>query len=80
MVYKLNFDATIFSGMEKFGIGAIIQNKKGEVMAGMSAIGPKVDTSEEAELFACKRSLEFAMDVGFTSLMIELSGHPQANE
>ena len=40
-------------------------------MAGMSAIGPTVDTSEEAELFACRRSLEFAMDAGFTRLMIE---------
>ena len=29
MVYKLNFDATIFLGMEKSGIGAIIRNEKG---------------------------------------------------
>ena len=80
MVYKLNFDAAIFSGMEKSSIGAIIRNKKGEVMAGMFAIGSKVDTTKEAELFACKTSLEFAVDAGFTSLMIELPGHPQANE
>ena len=39
-------------------------------MAGMSAIGLKVDTSEEAELLTCRRSLEFAVDVGFTRLMI----------
>ncbi|KAK9988033.1 hypothetical protein SO802_028272 [Lithocarpus litseifolius] len=56
MEYKLNFDAAIFSGQEKSGIGAIIRNDKGEVMAGMSAIGPKVDTSEEAELLACRLS------------------------
>ena len=42
MEYKLNFDAAIFSGLEKLGIDAIIRNDKGEVMAGMSAIGPKV--------------------------------------
>ncbi|KAL0002856.1 hypothetical protein SO802_016637 [Lithocarpus litseifolius] len=71
MEYKLNFDAAIFSGLEKFGIGAIIRNDKGEVMAGMSAIGPKVDTSEEAELLACRRSIEFAVDAGFTRLVIE---------
>ena len=71
MVYKLNFDVAIFSGMEKSGIGAIIINERGEVMADMSAIRPKVETSEEAELLACRRSLEFAMDAGFTRVMIE---------
>ena len=69
--YNLNFDAAIFSRMEKSGIGAIIRDKKGEVMAGMSTIGPKVNTSEEVELLACRRSIEFAVDVGFTRLMIE---------
>ena len=71
MVYKLNFDAAIFSRMEKSGIGTIIRNEKGEVMVGMFAMGPQVDTSEETKLFACRRSLEFAMDDGFTRLMIE---------
>ncbi|KAL0006081.1 hypothetical protein SO802_013642 [Lithocarpus litseifolius] len=40
-------------------------------MAGMFTIGPKVDTSEEAELLACRRSIEFAVDAGFTRLVIE---------
>ena len=71
MVYKLNFDATIFLGKEKSSIGAIIRNEKGEVMVGMFAIGPKVDTSEEAELHMCRRSLEFVVAAGFTTLMLE---------
>ena len=71
MEYKLNFDATIFSRLEKSGIGAIIKNDKGEVMASMSAIGPKVDTSEKAELLACRRSIEFVVDASFTRLVIE---------
>ncbi|XP_050242404.1 uncharacterized protein LOC126691400 [Quercus robur] len=71
MEYKLNFDAVIFLGMEKSGIGATIRNEKGEVMAGMSAIEPKVDTSEEAKLLVCRRSIEFTVDAGFTRLMIE---------
>ena len=71
MEYKLNFDAAIFSGLEKSGIGDIIKNDKGEVVANMFAIGPKVDTSEKAELLACRRSIEFVMDAGFTRLVIE---------
>ena len=70
-VYKLNFDAIVFSGLERTWIGAIIRNDKGEVMAAMSAVGPGVENSEEAELLACRRSLEFAVDAGFTSLIIE---------
>ena len=70
-VYKLNFDAAVFSGLERTGIGAITRNDKGEVMATMFAIGPGVESSEEAELLACRRSLEFAVDAGFTSLIIE---------
>ena len=71
MEYKLNFDVAIFLGMEKSSIGAIIRNDKGEVMAGISATRPKVDTSEEAELLACQRSIEFVVDAGFTKLVIE---------
>ena len=40
-------------------------------MAGMSAIGPRIETSEEAKLLTCRRSLEFVVDAGFTSIMIE---------
>ena len=71
MVYKLNFNAAIFSRMDKSGIGAIIRNERGEVMVGMSTIGSTVETNEEAELLACQRSLKFVVDAGFTRVMIE---------
>ena len=52
-------------------MGAIIRNEKGEVMAAMAAGGPAVQTSDEAELLACRRALEFAVDAGFSRLIIE---------
>lgn len=55
-VYKLNFNAAVFSGLNRTGIGTIIRNDKGKVMAAMSAIGPSAENSEEAELMACRRS------------------------
>ena len=61
-VYKLNFDAAIFSELDRTGVGAIIQNEQGQVMVTMTASGPKVSSSEDAELLACRRSLEFAVD------------------
>ena len=65
-VFKLNFDATIFSGLNRSGFGAIICNEKGEVMAAMAAKGPKVSCNMEAELLACRKAIEFAVDAGFS--------------
>ena len=70
-VFKLNFDAAIFSDLNVSGVGVIIRNCKGEVMVAMTAKGPPVGGSEEAEILACRRALEFAIDVGFTDLVVE---------
>ena len=70
-VFKLNFDAAIFSCLNKFGFGAVIRNDNGEVMAAMATKGPKVFCSEEAELLACRKAIEFAMDAGFSEFVIE---------
>lgn len=70
-MFKLNFDCAIFSDLNYSGVGAIIHNGKGEVMATMSAKGPPVGDSEEAEILACKRATEFAIDAGFRDLVIE---------
>ena len=53
------------------GFGAIIRNKTGEVMASISAKGPTVANSEEAEVLACRKAEVFAVDVGFYSFIIE---------
>ena len=70
-VFKLNFDATVFVEAKRTGFGAIIRNDKGEVMAVMSAGGPQVSGTEEAELLACRKAVEFATDDGFSELVIE---------
>ena len=40
-------------------------------MGAMLAKGPGVADSLEAEALACRRALEFAMDIGFSKLVIE---------
>ncbi|KAK9993463.1 hypothetical protein SO802_023166 [Lithocarpus litseifolius] len=69
--YKLNFDATLFSDLGRTGYGAIVRNEKGEVMAAMTASGPDVHTSDEAELLAYRRAIKFAVDAGFSRLVIK---------
>ena len=53
------------------GIGAIIRNNRGEVMASLSTKGPPVACSEEAEILACRHAVEFALECGFTKLVLE---------
>ena len=69
-IFKLNFDATIFSELNNFGVGAIICNEKGKMVASMLAKCSPVGDSEEAETLACRKALEFAIDVGFSKLVI----------
>ena len=37
----------------------------------MSARGPPVYDSEEAEILACRKAMEFVTDAGFTELIVE---------
>ena len=69
--FKINFDAAIFQDINATGFGAIIRNGLGEVMASISAKGPLAFDSEEVEVLACRKALEFAADAGFSNLVIE---------
>ena len=40
-------------------------------MAALSTIGPAVTCSEEAEIMACKKALEFVVDAGFLKIVVE---------
>ena len=68
-LYKLNFDAAVFENGSR--IGAVIRNATGEVMAALSARGATVSDNEEAEALACRKAMEFAIDAGFSELMVE---------
>jgi len=62
---QMNFDAAVFSDQQCSGFGAIIRNSSGEVMAGMSVKGPYMNSSEEAEVLACRRAMEFFGKLAF---------------
>lgn len=60
-----------YSDLHASGFGAIICNDRGEFMAALSAKGPAVFRSEEAEVLACHKALEFTIDAGFSELVLE---------
>ena len=70
-IYKLNFDAATFSDLNCSGFGAIIHNKEGEVMAGMSVKGPFAHNSAKAKALACRKAVKFSIEAGFSRLVIE---------
>ena len=69
--YKINFDAAVFVEINASSVGVIVRNDKGETMAALSASGPPVQDSKEAKVLACRRALEFAIEAGFTELVLE---------
>ena len=70
-MFKLNYDAAVFEDSASSRFGAVIRNSTGEVMATMTVKGPAVQGSEVVELLACRKVLEFAIDAGFTVLIVE---------
>ena len=64
-IFKLNFDATIFSLLNNSDVGAIICNEKGKVITFMLIKGTPMGDSEVAETLAYRKALEFAIVVGF---------------
>ena len=49
----------------------MIRNEKGEVMAAIAERGGAVQDSKEVEVMACRKALEFAIDAGFTEIILE---------
>ena len=49
----------------------MIRNEKGEVMATLAAKGDATRESEEVEVMACHKALEFAIDSGFMEIILE---------
>ena len=71
LLFKLNFDGACFDDGAASGYGAVIRNKKGEVMAAIAVRGSVVRDSEEVEVLVCCKALEFAIDAGFTEIILE---------
>lgn len=71
LLYKLNFDEAIFTSKKASGVGVVICNAAGEVMATLSLKEDAVEDSEEAEVLALRKALEFVVDVGFSNFIVK---------
>ena len=62
---KINFDGALFGEFDEVGLGVVIRNSEGEVMAALSEKIMKPLVVETMELLAARRVVAFSLEVGF---------------
>ncbi|XP_075670417.1 uncharacterized protein LOC142640223 [Castanea sativa] len=68
---KINFDGATFAASSSAGLGAIIRNDLGLVMAAFTQPIPLPTSVEMVEVLAARSALCFAKDLGFSKLIVE---------
>ena len=69
--YKLNFDGATFVEEDTAGIGVVIHNDAGLVMASLSQRIPLPASVIKVEAFAEIRAMEIALELGFDNVTLE---------
>ncbi|XP_075649675.1 uncharacterized protein LOC142620145 [Castanea sativa] len=68
---KANFDGAVFVDTGEAGIGVVIRNEIGEVMAALSEKIALLPSVEILELLAARRAAVFAVELGFQNVIFE---------
>lgn len=68
---KVNFDGALFPTKNIAGLGIIVRNNLGQVMAALSQQIPLPTSVEMVEVQAARRALLFSRELGFERLIIE---------
>ena len=68
---KTNFDGAIFEDLGAAGIGAVVRNSSGEVLATLSEIIPLPSSIVALEAIAARRAVLFVRELGFSGTILE---------
>ena len=68
---KINFDGAVFSSTNAAGIGVVIRNNLGQVIASCSERLPQAFNSVEVEALAAAKAVSFAAELGITKAVLE---------
>ena len=71
MMWKTNFDTAMFSESDQAGIGVVVRNHAGQVMAVLSKKTQKPASAEILEALAARRAVQFILELGFKQSMFE---------
>ena len=70
-MYKVNYDGAISVQQVRAGIGVVIRNEDGAVMASMSQQLPLPTIAAMVEALAARKAVEFSVELGLTKVIIE---------
>jgi hypothetical protein len=68
---KLNWDAALDVRQNRMGVGIIARDEMGEVKAALCTTLPYIQNPSVAEAYGARRAVEFAREMGFSSIIIE---------
>jgi ribonuclease HI len=69
--FKANFDAALFSDSGMVGIGVVIRDGSGLIIAALCKRFPYVCSVADAEALAAREAIQFALDVGLSEVEVE---------
>ena len=69
--YKANFDAAVFQATNTVGIGVIIRDSNGDVIGALFMPIPLSQLVAELEALACRRAVQFALEIGLRRVTFE---------
>ena len=70
-IYKVNFDAAVFKSSNTAGIGVIIRDWGGQAIGALSMSMPLANSVSDMEALACRRAVQFAVDLGLHRVFFE---------
>ena len=69
--YKINYDAATFAEDNNAGLGVVIRNSEGLIMALLTQQIPLPATVIEIKALAARRVMEFALEIGLDNIVLE---------
>ena len=69
--YKANFDGALFKSSNSAGLGVIIRDTNGAVIGALSARVPLPQSVALVEALACRRAVQFAVEIGLHEVIFE---------
>ena len=70
-LYKVNFDGATFADDSCSGLGVIVQDGAGLVIAAMATRVPQLLQAIEVEALAASKALEFAQEMGLAEVVLD---------
>ena len=71
LAVKVNFDGALFGESDCAGLGVVVRNSEGAVLAALSEKIMKPQSAELVEILAARRAVLFSSELGFHNLIIE---------